>query len=463
MVTIACLQVSAASYSQKVNLSVRQEPLDKVFRAIKAQTGYVFWYKVDILKHSRPVTLQLREVDLGAALDSIFRDEPLSYEIVDRTIAVRVKEGVEAGAVAPPVTVTGRVVDEKGLPVPGVTIQVKGVAGGVTTDGEGVFRMPGVAENAVLSFSSVGYQSQELRLGGRTTVNIVLHSESQSLGDMVVVGYGRASRRSLSSSITTVKADELNRGAITDVGQLLQGKAPGLNVTASGDPNKPAAVILRGASTINSPGGPFYVIDGVPGADISTVAPDDIATIDILKDAAATAIYGNRAANGLIMITTKRGKKGQTQVNYDGYVGTEQVNSRVEVMNAPQLRAFLAKNNLGFSATDDLGANTDWQKAIERNTAVSTNHNLSFSGGGDHTTYSATVNYVKKEGIIRNTDLSRVIGRLAIDQYALNDHLKFSLNLVNSYSDGDELPYLGVILLQAAHYLPVSPVKNRDG
>jgi len=463
MMTLACLQVSAAGYSQKINLSAKQTTLENVFREIKAQTGYVFWYKTDVLKVARKVTITLHDLDLRAALDSIFRDQPLAYEIVDRTVAVRVKEGFDASAPAPPITVVGKVVDEKGLPVPGVTIQVKGVAGGVTTDGEGVFRMPGVAENAVLVFSSVGYQSQEVRVQGRTTVGIVLHNESQSLGDMVVVGYGRASRRSLSSAITTIKADELNRGAITDVGQLLQGKAPGLNITASGDPNKPAAVILRGASTINSPGGPFYVIDGVPGADISTVAPDDIATIDILKDAAATAIYGNRAANGLIMITTKRGKKGQTQVNYNGYVGTEQVSSRVEVMNAPELRAFLAKNNLGFSATDDLGANTDWQKAIERETAVSTNHNLSFSGGGEHTTYSATVNYAKKEGIIRNTDLSRVIGRLAIDQYALNDRLKFSLNVVNSYSNGDELPYLGVILLQAAHFLPVSPVKNPDG
>jgi len=465
MMTVACLQVSAAGYSQKINLSVKQQTLDNVFREIKAQTGYLFWYKTDVLKIANRVTVQLRDMELAAALDSIFRYQPLTYEIVDRTIAVRVKEGFEASTPAPPsvITIIGKVVDEKGLPVVGVTIQVKGVPGGVTTDGEGVFRMPGVKENAVLVFSSVGYQSQEVKVGGRSVVNIVLHSESQSLGDMVVVGYGRASRRSLSSAITTIKADELNRGAITDVGQLLQGKAPGLNITASGDPNKPAAVILRGASTINSPGGPFYVIDGVPGADISTVAPDDIATIDILKDAAATAIYGNRAANGLIMITTKRGKKGQTQVNYDGYVGTEQVNSRVEVMNAPQLRAFLAKNNLGFSATDDLGANTDWQKAIERNTAVSTNHNLSFSGGSDHTTYSATVNYAKKEGIIKNTGLSRVIGRLAIDQFALNDRLKFSLNVVNSYSNGDELPYLGVILLQAAHFLPVSPVKNPDG
>ena len=460
LLTAVCLQASAVGYSQKVTLTVRQRPLETVFRDIKAQTGYVFWYKLDILRYARTVTVDLRGQDLAVALDSIFNHQPLTYTIVGKTIAVKLKEGAD---LPPVITVSGRVTDEKGVPLAGVTVQVKGAPGGVSTDATGTFRMPGVSEDAVLVISSVGYQPQEVRLGGRDALTVVLHSESQSLGDMVVIGYGSASRKSLSSAITTVKVEDLNKGAITDVGQLLQGKAPGLNITASGDPNKPAAVILRGASTINSPGGPFYVIDGVPGADISTIAPDDIATIDILKDAAATAIYGNRAANGLIMITTKRGRKGQTVVTYNGYVGTEQVSNRVQVMNAPELRAFVTKNNLGFSSNDDKGANTDWQKAIERSTAVSNNQNISFSGGGDHNTYSATVNYVNKEGIIRNTDLTRIIGRLNIDQYAFNDRLKFSLNVVNSYSIGDEVPYLGVVLLQAAHYLPISPVKNPDG
>ena len=460
LLTAVCLQASAVGYSQKVTLTVRQRPLETVFQDIKAQTGYVFWYKLDILRYARTVTVDLRGQDLPVVLDSVFNHQPLTYTIIGKTIAVKLKEDAE---LPPDVTVTGKVTDEKGVPLAGVTIQVKGAPGGVTTDATGTFRMPGIREDAVLVFSSVGYQAQELRVGGRETLTVILHSESQSLGDMVVIGYGSASRKSLSSAITTIKAEDLNKGAITDVGQLLQGKAPGLNITASGDPNKPAAVILRGASTINSPGGPFYVIDGIPGADISIIAPDDIATIDILKDAAATAIYGNRAANGLIMITTKRGKKGQTVVTYNGYVGTEQVSSRVQVMNAPELRSFVTKNNLGFSATDDKGANTDWQKAIERSTAISNNQNISLSGGGDHNTYSATVNYVNKEGIIRNTDLTRIIGRLNLDQYAFNDRLKFSLNVVNSYSNGDEVPYLGVILLQAAHYLPISPVKNPDG
>src|ERR1700744_244065 len=201
LLTAACLQVSATGYSQKVSLTVKQQSLESVFREIKAQTGYVFWYKLDILHYAKKVTVDLHDQDLQGALDTIFKDQPLAYAIVGKTIAVKLKEGE-----LPPVnTVTGKATDEKGLPVAGVTIQVKGEKGGVTTDAEGAFRIPGVAEGAVLVFSSVGYQAQEVRIGGRVSVNIVLHNESQSLGDMVVIGYGSASRRSLSSAITTVK------------------------------------------------------------------------------------------------------------------------------------------------------------------------------------------------------------------------------------------------------------------
>jgi iron complex outermembrane receptor protein len=469
LLTVACMQVSAGGYSQKVSLSVKRQSLESVFREIKQQTGYVFWYKLEMLKHAKKVTISVFDQDLTRALDEIFKDQPLTYEIVDRMIAVKVKDPVATGGSLlveygpPPVTVTGKVSDEKGNPLSGVSIQVQGARGGVQTAADGTYSIAGVKTDATLVFSYVGYQPQQVPVRGRTTIDIVLSAETQNLNDIVVVGYGRASRKTLSSAISTVKAEELNKGAITDVGQLLQGKAPGLNVSASGDPNKPAAIVLRGASTINSPGAPFYVIDGVPGADISTVAPDDIVSIDILKDAAATAIYGNRAANGVIMISTRRGKKGQTQVAYNGYVGDERVSSRLNVMDANQLRAFLTKNGQSFSASDDKGVNTDWQKAIERSSAVSTNHNLSVSGGSEHGTYSASINYAKKEGIIRNTDLTRVIGRLNMEQYALNDRVKFSLNVTNSNSNANEVPYLGVILLQAAKYLPVSPVKNADG
>ncbi|MEO6230257.1 MAG: SusC/RagA family TonB-linked outer membrane protein [Ferruginibacter sp.] len=359
-------------------------------------------------------------------------------------------------------SITGIVTDAKGAPVSGVTISVKSTSASTLSKGDGSFSI-NAKQGDVLVFSAVSFTSKEIEVGNATTYSVTLENTLTTLSDVVVVGYGKSNRRTLSSSITTVKPEDLNRGAISDVGQLLQGKVPGLNITASGDPNRPAAVILRGASTVNSPQGPFYVIDGVPGADIATVAPDDIASLDVLKDASAAAIYGNRAANGVIIITTKRGKKGQSLVSYNGYIATEQVSGKLDMMDATQLRAFLTKNNLAFTPADDKGANTDWQKTIQRDNAISTNHNLSFSGGSEHGTYSASLNYLKKQGILKHSDLERFIGRISLEQYAINDKVKFSLNLDNSSSNANDIPYRNTVLLQSALYLPVSPVTNVDG
>ncbi|CAM3665358.1 SusC/RagA family TonB-linked outer membrane protein [Mucilaginibacter galii] len=358
--------------------------------------------------------------------------------------------------------ITGTVVDNKGYPIPSVTVTVKGVARASQTDAEGKFSL-NAKDGETLVLTSIGFTTKEVAVTGETTYKIELLESSSSLKDVVVIGYGTSTRKAISSAITQVKQEDLNRGAISDVGQLLQGKVPGLNITASGDPNKPASVILRGASTVNSPGSPFYVIDGIPGADIAAIAPNDIVTIDVLKDAAATAIYGNRASAGVIMVTTKRGKRNSSSVSYSGYAGVEKVSSRLDLMNADEIRAFLAKNNVGFSANNDLGANTDWMKAIERSTAFAQNHNISLSGGSEHGTYSASVNYFKKDGILQGSSLQRVIGRLAVDQYALNDKLKFSLNLSNSNSNSKNVPLQNVVLLQAAKHLPVNPIYNADG
>ena len=467
MLTVACLQVSAGGYSQKLSLSVKRQSLEDVFREIKQQTGYVFWYKLDMLKHAKKVTISVFDQDLVKVLDAIFKDQPLNYEIVDKTIAIKLRESppppIDAADIPPPITVAGKVTDEKGGPLAGVSIQIKGASGGVQSGADGSYSISGVKESATLVFSYVGYQAQQVTVGGRTSINVVLRAESQSLGDMVVVGYGRASRKNLSSSISTVKPEDLNKGAISDVGQLLQGKVPGLNISSSGDPNKTAAVVMRGASTVNSPGGPFYVIDGVPGADISIIAPDDIASIDVLKDAAATAIYGNRAASGVIMVTTKKGKKGATQVTYSGYVGLEQVSRKLKLMDSAQLRTYARNNSLSFSPSDDKGASTDWQSAIERSSAFSHNHNLSFSGGGEHSNYVASINYLDKEGILTGSELKRVIARLSIEQYALKDHVKFGLNVSNSNSNATNVPLQNIVLIQMTKHLPISPVKNADG
>lgn len=358
--------------------------------------------------------------------------------------------------------VSGVVKNSKGDPVPNVTVAVKGSKAAVATAANGTFTI-NAAQGATLVFTSVNFEINEIKVEAENNYTVVLTDKQTVLADVVVVGYGKSSRRNLSSAVTTLRPEELNKGAIGDVGQLLQGKVPGLNITASGDPNRPAAVILRGASTVNSPGAPFYVIDNVPGADIAVVAPDDIASIDILKDAAATAIYGNRAANGVIIITTKRGRKGAVQTAYNGYVGVEKISNSLDLMDASQLRAYVTSNGAAFSPNDDKGATTDWQKAIQRSSAIANNHNLSFSGGGEHSTYSASINYLDKEGILVRSRLRRFIARMSVDQYALNDKIRFGLSVSNSNSNANYVPLQNIVLLQAAKHLPISPVMNPDG
>ncbi|MEO7768840.1 MAG: SusC/RagA family TonB-linked outer membrane protein, partial [Ferruginibacter sp.] len=358
--------------------------------------------------------------------------------------------------------ISGSIADSKGSAASGVTVTVKGTKKATATGTDGSFTTT-AKRGDILVLSSVAFIKKEVAVTGETFYKIEMAEVTTALTDVVVVGYGKSSRKTLSSAITTIKPEDLNRGAISDVGQLLQGKVAGLNISASGDPNKPAAVILRGASTVNSPGAPFYVIDGVPGADISAIAPDDIASIDVLKDAAATAIYGNRAASGVIMVTTKRGRKGQALTSYNGYVGYEKVSNNLDLMNADQLRTYVTANSAAFSPSDDNSANTDWQKAIQRTSALSHNHNISFSGGSEHSTYSASINYIDKEGILATSRLRRVIARLNVEQYALNDKLKFGLNVSNSSSNATYVPLQNIVLLQAAKHLPISPVQNPDG
>ncbi len=361
--------------------------------------------------------------------------------------------------------VSGVVVDDKGLPLPAANVLEKGTTNTVTTDFDGKFKFLASNKYAILIVSFIGFEDQTLKLDGtKTNYSVKLMPNTMNLEQVVVVGYGKGSRKNLTTAVSSVKADDLNNGVIADVGQLLQGKVAGLNVSSSGDPTKAASVVLRGASTLNSSQGPFYVVDGIPGVDISVIAPEDIVTIDVLKDAAATAIYGNRAANGVIMVTTKRGSKENTQISYSNYFGFEKVSNQLDMMNADQLRAFLAKNNMSFAPENDKGANTDWQNAILRpGYAHSQSHNLSMSGGGEHGNYFASVSYIDKEGVLQGNNFSRVIAHLTAEQLAFDDHLKIGFNVTNSNSLYNNVPQRNVVLQQSINHLPVSPVTNPDG
>ncbi|WP_205589907.1 TonB-dependent receptor [Mucilaginibacter celer] len=468
LIFLLAMQLSARTMAQKVSITKENSELKSVLKELHKRTGYLFIFNNAVMLKAKPVTINVVNTELSQVLIQIFKDQPLTYELDDNTIIIKERtapkqqDKSEEEQPAAPKKITGKVTDSKGTPIPGVTVMIKGSQAAVSTLVDGSYTI-NANKGDILQFRFLGFETKEVLVEDQTSLNVTLTEVSKGLSEVVVIGYGNATRATLSSAVSTVSNKDLNKGAITDVGQLLQGKVPGLNITASGDPNKPAAVVLRGASTINSSQGPFYVVDGVPGVDIATIAPDDIATIDVLKDAAATAIYGNRAANGVIMVTTKKGKKGQLAIAYNGYVGAEKVANQLDMMNADELRSFLKTNNQAPSSADDKGANTDWQKAIERNTAISHNHNLSFSGGTEHSSYYASVNYVKKDGIIANTGLERVIGRLALTQSAFDDKLKFNLSVTNSNSDANDVPYRNVILLQSALFLPFSPIKNADG
>ena len=256
------------------------------------------------------------------------------------------------------ITVQGTVLDETGIPVVGANVVVAGTTHGVITDIDGNFTLQDVDEHATLVISYIGYQTMEIKAG--TSLQIVLKEDAELLDEVVVVGYGTMRRKDVTSSISTIQSDDLNQGVYTDPAQLLQGKVAGLTITQSSDPNQSSSIMLRGASTLRTGAAmePYYVIDGVPGVDLSFVSPDDIESIDVLRDATATAIYGSKAANGVIIITTKRGKEGRVNVNYSTYVAFDKVAKSLDMMTASDLRNYAAANN--FTLPNDEGANTDW-------------------------------------------------------------------------------------------------------
>jgi TonB-linked SusC/RagA family outer membrane protein len=363
--------------------------------------------------------------------------------------------------------VKGTVTDVAGEPLPGVTVVKKGSTGGTMSDSNGKFTLRDVAQGETIVFTYVGYNSQEVLYTGGA-VNVKLVEDEKLLDEVIVVGYGSMAKKDVTSSITSIKAEDFNQGVFSNPAQLLQGKVPGLSIsTNNSNPNASPSVILRGASTLRSGAAsePFYVIDGVPGASLNLVSPDDIVSIDVLRDASATAIYGSKAANGVIIVTTKKGKAGQATVSYNGFVSIDKVAKRMKMMDSDQYRRFVLDNGFSLDPYDDMGANTNWQDEVER-TGVSTNHNISVNGGNEKTRYSTSVNYIKNNGVIRGTDMERYVARGFLETSALNDKLSLAFNLNTSISSSNDVPAGGdglSVYDAMYYYLPMSPVKREDG
>ena len=356
--------------------------------------------------------------------------------------------------------VSGTVKDANGEPLVGVSVMEVGTNNGAVTDMNGNYTL-NVKPGAKLKLSYIGFTPQTVKAGSNS--QIVLQEDNTALNEVVVVGYGTMRRKDVTSSITTVKAEDLNQGVFTDPGQMLQGKVPGLVVSSTADPNGSPTITLRGASTLRTGAmSPYYVVDGIPGVDISIVSPEDIESIDVLRDATATAIYGSKAANGVIIITTKKGSKERTNVTYNGYVAFDNILKKYDVCTADDLRQYAKDNNITLK---DGGANMDWQDEVLR-TGISHNHNVNISGGNGSTSYMISGDLRKREGVIKMTGFDRFNVRSLVSTKTLKDHLTISIGANMMYGKHFGVPSgnEGASVLDAMNYYsPTNAIKNADG
>ncbi|WP_421826311.1 SusC/RagA family TonB-linked outer membrane protein [Larkinella sp.] len=400
------------------------------------------------------------------------------------------------------VTISGKVTEENGQPLPGVTIIEKGSTSGTTTQTDGTYSLKATSTQSVLVFSFVGYTPEERAVGNRSTINMVLLPDTKQLGEVVVVGYGTQQKKDLTGSVASISAKELQRIPVSGLDQALQGQVPGLQIsTTSGAPGGNTNILVRGIGSVSGGVEPLFVVDGFPinnsgvGNPLNTINPADIESIEILKDASATAIYGSRGSNGVIIVTTKRGKTGQAQITVDAYVGIQEPARLLKMMNTRQFAEFVIEgHNNGWldnggpnakitdpnsvrsasyripEAWQDLNnlpkVDTDWQDVIFR-TAPIQNYQVSATGGTEKLRYAISGGYFNQKGILISSGFERYSARLNLDGQ-LTKRLKVSMNLAPTYTSTDNVPSTGHygdynIVAEALSMPPMIPVYNPDG
>lgn len=358
-------------------------------------------------------------------------------------------------------TITGTVTDSDGVLLPGASVMVQGTSIGTTTDFDGNFSIDASAGD-VLEVSYVGFETQTITVSQQTNYNIQLAANTSELDEVLVVGYGTQKKSDLTGAVSSVVADEFNKGVVNNPGNLLQGKVSGLNVTnASGEPGAGQDIIIRGVGTLRSGTSPLYVVDGFvldnSGNGLATnplnfINTQDIESINVLKDASAAAIYGSRAANGVVVITTKKGKAGRTQMNFSASTAIATIANKIDVFSADEFRTIVPQ--IGGSLSDN-GENTDWQDELTR-TAITNNINFSMSGGTATTSYFASIGVDDQEGIINNSDLKRYSARANVTQKGWDDRLKIDLNLTATRTENTR-PNIGTMVSNMLSLNPTTP------
>jgi TonB-linked SusC/RagA family outer membrane protein len=488
LLTVGFLHVHAAVFSQTVTYSGRNVALEKVLKSIKNQTGYVFFYDYEIIKNTKPVSIDLKNANIDQALKACFKGQQLDYTIEDKTVVISALP-TEAIKPLPPVKISGKVTDNNGGPLPGATVSIKGKAGVVLTNVDGSFVID-AKPGDLLMVSYIGMETKQIVVSDPVpgNITITLIPVTGKLNEVVVVGYGTQKRQDLSTSVATVGSKAIGRQVVSSFENALQGQAAGVQVTnPTGQPGSAIEISIRGKNSLSLSTSPLYIIDGVPvqpsydqelgiGSQnpnpLSSLNPTDIENIDVLKDGAAAAIYGSRASNGVVVVTTKRGKAGKPQVNFNMYYGVQKLGKKIKVLNAKQFADIFNQSliNAGEDAAydvDTVTTNTNWQDLLYK-TAPMQNYQLSVAGGNDKTKYYISGAYFDQDGIIRNSGFERYSTKINLDQQ-VTDNFKIGTSLslaatINNRSTRTEIGLNnGGVVLGALQQIPTIPVYNPDG
>ncbi|WP_183565215.1 TonB-dependent receptor [Mucilaginibacter sp. SP1R1] len=482
--TLACLQASATGFAQQITLSEKNISIKKVFTAIQKQTQYIVWYEDKVLQGTHNISISLDHASLQQALELCFKDQPLIYSIIDKTIVVRQKEN-KPGSQIQNITVKGQVNDENGLPLPGVTVKLKGSSVSMATDLKGAYALSVPDATGTLVFSFIGYKTLEVEINGRTDISVQLKPQNSDLNEVVVVGFGTQKKVDLTGAVDQIKGKDLQNRPVTNVGDALQGMMANLNVTTNyggGSPDSKKSINVRGFTGYGGQlAGPLILVDGVE-TDINSINVNDIENISLLKDAASSAVYGSRAPNGVLLITTKQGKKNQpARLSYsNNFSYSQPLNeptmsnsliwantmneaytnaglpplipnsaiSRIQAylkdpQNTPSTIPVPGTNN--WASYDPVfgNANNDWFKVYLKKWSPSQQHNLSIDGGSDKITYFIGLGSTKKNGLFNYADDSYQRNNLRANVTAdLNKYVTFSLK--TSFSqENDHYPYNG--------------------
>ncbi|MCG6189383.1 TonB-dependent receptor [Maribellus maritimus] len=469
LILISFMQISAKVYAQagKLDVKVKDVSILQVFEEIESNSDYRFFYDNAQVDLTKKVSIDTKQEELGNVLNELFKGTDLTYQVKDRLILVQSKNAdTKISVSSQQKSVSGTVTDESGQPLPGVTVIIKGSTQGTVTNNDGNYIINNIPNGATLQFSFVGMETQEVEVGNQSTIDVSMGVDAIGIEEVVAIGYGVVKKRDLTGAVSKVKADELSAVPVSRVDQALQGKSAGVQVTSTnGSPGAGTTIRIRGGNSISASNEPLFVVDGFIGAgDLNTINPNDIESVEILKDASATAIYGARGANGVVLITTKKGSDGATKVNINSSYGFQELPREIELLNGPQRAEYANEQNtyLGQEIQfPDISAvaNTNWQKEVSQVAPIA-NMNLSISGGNEKAKYFFSSNYFDQEGVIQNSGYKRYQTRLNVDLKPFK-WLSFEANMNLSRTNKNNSAVSWYDLLKQAKTL--MPVYNEDG